>query len=280
VTAVTIALGGWVAAGLAGGAVMIGRRSLELRMQAVARACHELRGPLTSARLGLALGARAGELSSAQLRALDLELGRAALALDDLAAARPPLPQRPGHAEDVEVSELLADSVEAWRAAAAAARATLVVQWSGAPAHVRGDRLRLAQAAGNLIANAIEHGGGAIVVSGRGEPAWVRFEVIDDGPGLPVPLAELTRRARHGRSARGHGLATASAIVRDHGGRFAAAPAQRGHGLAIASAIAHDHGGRLAAAPSQRGARLVLELPALGRPGERVDRDAAPRFTA
>jgi signal transduction histidine kinase len=276
VTALTIALGGWVAAAFAGGAVMIGRRSLELRMQAVARACHELRGPLTSARLGLALGARAGELSSAQLRALDLELGRAALALDDLAAARPPLPRRPEHAEDVEVSELVADSVEAWRAAATTAGATLVVRWSGAPAHVLGDRLRLAQATGNLIANAIEHGGGAIVVSGRGESAWVRLEVIDGGPGLPAPVAELTRRARRGRRARGHGLA----IARDHGRRVAAAPSQRGHGLAIASAIARDHGGRLAAAPSQRGARLVLELPALRRPGKRADGDPAPRFTA
>ena len=52
-------------------------------MEAVARACHELRGPLAAARLGLELGVRVGELSPAQLRALELELGRASLALDD-----------------------------------------------------------------------------------------------------------------------------------------------------------------------------------------------------
>ena len=58
------------------------------RMESVARACHELRGPLTAARLGLQLGASTGELSPARLRAIDLELGRAALALEDLDIAR------------------------------------------------------------------------------------------------------------------------------------------------------------------------------------------------
>lgn len=158
-TLATITLCGWLAAGVAGSAAGIARRSLGLRMEAVARACHELRGPLTAARLGLELGARGGELSAAQLRALDLELGRAALALDDLAAARTRgRPRR--EAEAVGVRELLADSVQAWRPAADAAGATLELRWSGAPADVVGDRLRLAQATGNLIFNAIEHGEG------------------------------------------------------------------------------------------------------------------------
>ena len=64
-----------------------------------------------------------------------------------------------------------------------------------------GDRLRLAQATGNLIANAIEHGGGRVEVRGRARGADARIEVIDDGAGLPAPVAELTRRARGGRGA-------------------------------------------------------------------------------
>jgi signal transduction histidine kinase len=243
------ALGAWVAASVAGVVTVLGRRLLEPRMEAVARACHELRGPLTAARLGLALGVRVGELSTAQLRALDLELGRAALALDDLATVRSPARDRRGAREEVDVAELLADSVEAWRAAAAASGARLEVQWAGGPARVAGDRLRLAQATGNLIANAIEHGGEEIAVRGRGDQALVRVEVVDDGPGLPAPVADLTRRARMGNGA-------------------------RGRGLAIASTVARDHGGRLAAAPSQRGARLMLELPASTGPEERI---ATPR---
>ncbi len=269
-TVATITLCGWLAAVVAAGGAVVARRSLGLRMEAVARACHELRGPLTAARLGLALGVRGGELSSAQLRALDLELARAALALDDLASARAPLREVRG-VTAVDVGGLVADSVEAWRPAADAAGARLEVQWSGAPAHVLGDRLRLAQATGNLIANAIEHGGGVVVVRGgavagrggatparagdvaargdakagrgddvaarrRTEGALVRVEVLDGGPGLPAPVPELTRRRRGGDD-------------------------RRGRGLAIAESIARDHGGRLAAAPCQGGARLVLELP-------------------
>jgi signal transduction histidine kinase len=115
----------------------------------------------------------------------------------------------------------------------------LALQWSGDSARVWGERLRLAQATGNLIANAIEHGGGEINVRGGRDSgrSIVRIEVLDAGPGLPAPVADLARRPRGGRGT-------------------------RGRGLAIAATIARDHGGRLAAAPSERGARLVLELPA------------------
>jgi signal transduction histidine kinase len=232
-------VGGWLVATLAMFSGLIVRRSTELRMEAVARACHELRGPLAAARLGLELGVRVGELSPAQLRALDLELGRASLALDDLAAVG--LRARDGSVrQEVDVAELLTDSVEAWRAPAAARGVALALEWSGVPARVWGERLRLAQATGNLIANAIEHGGGEISVRGSlaSERACVRIEVVDAGPGLPAPVADLARRPRGGRGA-------------------------RGRGLAIAATVARDHGGRLAAAPSQRGARLVLELPAV-----------------
>ncbi|HJS95775.1 MAG TPA: hypothetical protein VJ741_16040, partial [Solirubrobacteraceae bacterium] len=118
---IAVSLVGWLAASGSGLAVVHAWRSRAGRMETIARACHELRGPLTAARLGLQLGARIGELSPARMRAIDLELGRAALALEDLDGARArgqidawrPL-------EPVDLAELVADSVEAWRAAAAA----------------------------------------------------------------------------------------------------------------------------------------------------------------
>jgi signal transduction histidine kinase len=103
---------------------------------------------------------------------------------------------------------------------------------------VRGDAVRLAQAIGNLIANAVEHGGERIELRAATAGARVRVEVSDDGPGLPAPVPALIRRARGGRG-------------------------RRGRGLAIAADIARRHGGRLAAAPTAAGARLVLDLPAL-----------------
>jgi signal transduction histidine kinase len=215
-------------------------------MESVARACHELRGPLTAVRLGLELGLRGG-LSPARARAIDLELGRAAVALKDLADlgrvgnASPWLAA--SAAEHLDARELVADSIEAWRAVAAAAGVELRMTWSGGSASIVGERFRLAQATGNLIANAIEHGGGAVELRGRVERTAVRIEVTDEGPGLSAPLPELARRARRRR----------------RGG-----DRSRGHGLAVAAAVAAAHGGRLAAAPSKRGARLVLELPVAG----------------
>jgi signal transduction histidine kinase len=233
VTATALALSGWTAAALA---ALIARRILGARMEAVARASHELRGPLTAARLGLELGGRDGQLTGARLAAIDLELARASLALDDLSGGRG---RGPGRVEQIDLEELLSASVEAWRASAEARGVELALQWTGCPARIWGDRLRLAQATANLLANAIEHGGGGVEVRGglESDRRLARIEVIDHGPGLRVPLVELTCAARRGRG-------------------------RRGRGLAIATQVARDHGGRIASAPSERGARLVLELPA------------------
>jgi len=237
---IAVEVGGWLAASGAGCAAAGVWRALTWRMESVARACHELRGPLTAARLGLDCGAGNGALTPDRLRAIDLELGRAALVIDDLEAVRTRrVRSRPPDAIDLE--RLVTDSVEAWRPAAASCGVQLLASWSGCPATVRGDRLRLAQITGNLISNAIEHAGGVVEVRGHGDRLRARIEVTDSGPGLPAPLRELVRGARSGRG-------------------------RRGRGLAIASALAAGHGGRLAAAPSARGARLVLELPTVQRP--------------
>jgi signal transduction histidine kinase len=235
-----LALTGWAAAAAALAAVLFARRALASRLRAVAEACHELRAPLAAVTLGLELGGRRGSLSPARVRAIELELGRAALALQDLESVRGPArrPARGGPvgAEEVRVRELLADSVEAWRPAATVRGVDVRLRWSGSEAVVVGDRLRIAQATANLICNAIDHGGGEVEVSGRAASGVVRIEVSDEGPGLDAPVAEVVRRARPGD--------------------------RHGHGLRVAHAIALAHGGSLAAAPANRGARLVLELPA------------------
>ena len=227
------ALSGWLVASLAATLALVAWRLLAIRTEAVARASHELRGPITAARLGLEFGVRSGQVAPDRLRAIDLELDRAALALDDLGGAGVIHRAHRGcglaTVGEVELRELVASSVEAWRATADSRGVALRLRWSAGPGAVLGDRLRIAQATANLIANAIEHGGGVVEVRGGQEHDRVRVEVLDGGPGLPAPVAELTRRARRR--------------------------------LAIAVAVAEAHGGRLAAAPCDSGARLVLELP-------------------
>ena len=194
------------------------------RLVRAARAGHEVRGPLCAAQLALD-----GLERSARVDAIGLELRRAALALDDLSGAR-----RRAVAAPVDVAELLSDAAPAWRALAEAHGVTLTIE-PGA-ARVLGDRLRLAQACGNLVANAIEHGCGVVHVRCSTADGIVRVEVRDGGPGLPAPVSQLVAAARGRRS-------------------------PRGHGLAIAAAVAERHGGRLASVPAARGAHLVLELP-------------------
>jgi signal transduction histidine kinase len=230
----TVALSGWLAAL---GVAAAWRIVLARRMELIARACHELRGPLTAARLALHYAAHRPGAPQAPLEAIELELGRAGLALADLHAA-----QHGGRATDraqtFDIGVLLVETGEAWRSTAWARDVTLRVEQAPGRVLVRGDRVRLSQACGNLVANAIEHGGGEVVLRARAGTHVVRIEVLDDGPGLPAAVPVLVGRARGGRGT-------------------------RGRGLAIAADVAARHGGRLAAAPAERGARLVLELPTL-----------------
>jgi signal transduction histidine kinase len=179
-------------------------------------------------------------LVDTRVRALELELGRATLALEDLTGggSKPPTARINGAV--VDLARLVAESVEAWRAPAAAQGAILTMVESQCRPQVWGERLRLAQAIGNLLSNAIEHGGDRIEVSYRADGANVLVEVRDDGPGLPAPVSSMIGRRQWASGRR----------VQRHG-----------HGLAVASAVANAHGGRLASAPAGRGARLVLELP-------------------
>ena len=228
----------------AGGFALAAAAGLELRRrrEMVARACHELRGPLTAVRLSLATMERRREAPPERLATLDHELRRAGLALDDFAAARSGR-RIVDREEPVEVAELLEEQFHSWTAVAGAFDSVVVLGELLPGAMIVGDRLRLAQAISNLVANALEHAPGRVELTARlVGPRHVRVELIDEGPGLPIPLAQLTRRARGGRGRGG-----------------------RGRGLAIAAQIAERHRGRLVAAPAQQGTRIGIELPLVRR---------------
>jgi signal transduction histidine kinase len=231
----------WVLAATGFAAVIACCLELRRRRELVARACHELRGPLTAVRLSLATMERRAEAPPERLASLELELRRAGLALDDFAAARSGR-RTLDRDEPVEIADLLEEQLASWQVVAGAFQSTLALGSALPGAFVRGDRLRLAQAISNLVANALEHAPGRVELTARSVGArHVRIEVVDEGPGLPSPVAALTRRARGGRG-------------------------RRGRGLAIAAEIADRHGGRIIAAPAPRGARIGIELPVVRRP--------------
>lgn len=229
-------LAGWLLAAPALLSALASWRELRRRRELVARACHELRGPIAAARLALHASRRHGDAPPVRLAAIDVELRRAGLALDDLAAAR--TGRRAADRQDVvDVDELLEHQVDTWTAVAPVFGCRVEVAGRSGMALVRGDRVRLAQAVGNVVANALEHGSGTVAIRSRAAAEHIRIEVADEGPGLPAPVAELIRRPRAGRG-------------------------RRGRGLAIAADIVARHGGRIVAAPSARGARVAIELPA------------------
>ena len=178
-----------------------------------ARVAHEVRGPLSAAQLALYGAARRGEVRPVFVAALELELRRAALALEDPLAARP---------QDVDLHALLTVQLQSWRDVAAIHDKTLTLEVGPDAVLVHADVLRLGQALGNVVANAIEHGGGQIVIRTVHAGERIRVEVTDGGPGLPASVAELSRRPRAGRGARGRGLAITRAVLGHCGGQIVA----------------------------------------------------------
>jgi signal transduction histidine kinase len=206
---------GWALAVAAGVAAVWAWARLRARMELVARAAHELRSPLCAARLAVHAAAREGGWPA--LAPVDRELARAGLALDDLGAARAGA-HAGDQAERLDAVDLLQDVRETWAPLAWPVRREVRADATTATLRVRGDRLRLSQALGNLVGNALEHGSGSVILRARPDGDRIRFEVEDRGAGLPAPLAALTRRPRAGRGARGRGLAIAQEIAQRHGG--------------------------------------------------------------
>ena len=189
---------GWLVAG--GLALVVVR--LRLRLELVARAEHELRGPLTA--FSLALDAARGTATGRRLAAvLDAELERARAGLTDLAAARSgrraaPLPSA------VLVDGLLRSSAAAWGAK---------VRAGAGPAVVRADPSRLASALGNVLSNAAEHGAGEVSVEARRLPGRVRIEVTNAVRGRGLDIAADAAASSGGRLETSLGPRRATAVL-------------------------------------------------------------------
>lgn len=210
----------------------------ELKLNFVAVASHELRGPVAALYgAAMTLRERAGQLSREDEEMLELTLFDQAerlrrlteqlLDLSKLEAKAVPIIPR-----TIGVHDLIEDVLA-------------VVGREGVTVDVRpdlqafADPLVLERVLSNLVANAFSHGEPPVVVRAEQRDRHLRIAVEDSGPGIPDELApRIFESFERGGAGQGSGL-----------------------GLAIARAYARAHGGDLVYDPVGRGARFELFLP-------------------
>lgn len=226
------------------------QRALERERRFVDDASHELRTPLANLKAELDLSirrARTPDELEAALRSAAEETDRLVrLAEDLLVLARAKGGKLPVRREPVDAAALIRDIVATFEGRASERGLSLDDKAEdGMRADV--DPLRMRQAIGNLIDNALRHAprGGRVSVALARANDELTISVSDSGPGFsPEFLAEAFEPFTRDDAARS----------RSDGGA--------GLGLAIVRAIAEAHGGSAEARNTALGAEVVLRFPA------------------
>ncbi|MGW3358970.1 sensor histidine kinase [Streptomyces bungoensis] len=232
------------------------RERLEAQRKAVVSdIAHELRSPLTNIRGWLevvrdgVVDPEPALLDSLHEEALVLQ--RIIDDLQDLAAADAGTLRL--RREPLRAGDLLDQVAAAHRPAADAARVALRTE-SDAAAWLDADPVRMRQALGNLVSNALRHtpAGGTVTLAARRDGEEVVLTVADTGAGIaPEDLARVFDRFWRAEKSRS----------RRTGGS--------GLGLSIVRHLAAAHGGTAEAASEPgRGAVFTLRLPPAAPPGD------------
>ena len=217
-----------------------------LRQRAfVADASHELQSPITALRtqLEVALAHQEDDWPGLATRLLGDTDQMERLVRDLLFLARTSSPNGVGRHNLVDLDDVVMEEAARIRLVTSAAIDTSRV--SAAP--VTGDADELRRLVRNLVENAARHALGRVTLSLSlsVDDNFVRFDVVDDGPGVaPDDLERVFDRFTTVETARSRGTGT-------------------GLGLAIVRAIAVRHGGTVEAVDSGQGGHFVLRLPSV-----------------
>jgi signal transduction histidine kinase/ActR/RegA family two-component response regulator len=238
---------------------------------------HELRNPLGTISNALQVLRMKGEGDETWRRAIDAaerQVLHQAMLIDDLLeASRVTRGQIELQCEDLDLTELVRETVEGYRESLQEAGIALRLDLPAEPLPVRGDRLRLSQALSNLMDNAAKFTprGGHISVRATAGAGGRRAEVRvrDDGAGIPpedLPYVfEVFTQGDH-------------SLDRSQGGL--------GVGLAVTKGLIDLHGGEVKASSegAGKGAEITLCLPLASQvreaAPEEVHAEAAPHLAA
>jgi signal transduction histidine kinase len=201
--------------------------SFERERAFVADASHELRTPLAVLKAELEVTLRGGgyddEVGASLATAIEEVNQLSRLAEDLLLIARSQDGDLAVKLERTEMRNLLETVIERFRPQAEA-QGRMIVLDAAEEIEAEVDPLRIRQAVGNLIDNALRHGEGPISVRLSRDGGMLAVAVADQGEGFPAGFAEkaferFTRvDAGRARGGTGLGLAIVQAIARAHGG--------------------------------------------------------------
>jgi signal transduction histidine kinase len=203
------------------------RRSFERERRFVADASHELRTPVAVVKTELEGALRTGQYGEPVRQALVAAVEEcdhlAQLAADLLVIARAGEGELPVRREALAARALLEGVRDRFADRAAQHGRSVLVEVDGA-VDLHADALRVGQALGNLLDNALRHGAGDVVLRARSAAGGVELEASDEGGGFDADIAEraferFTRgdRART-RGGTGLGMAIVRAVAEAHGG--------------------------------------------------------------
>ncbi|HEX5030109.1 MAG TPA: ATP-binding protein [Candidatus Eisenbacteria bacterium] len=204
---------------------------------------HELRNPLAPLRNALHLLRTEPEREVAeQARAImERQLDSVVRLVDDildvsrLMSGKVALRKQP-----IELASVFARAVDVIRAQVEVEGQELIVALPEEPIRFEGDEVRLAQAIGNMLSNAVKYTdkGGRIFLSGERDQERIVIRVRDTGIGLPPDVlprvfdlfVQADRSLTRSQGGLGIGLTLVKRLVEMHGGRVQAASDGLGRG--------------------------------------------------
>ncbi len=208
------------------------QQAVRAREEVLAIVSHDLRNPLSAITLAASLLKMSETLSPddrQQIETIDVGAKRMSRLIEDLlditrleGGKRLPIEPAP-----VEVSSLLEEVNELFKAQAAATSVTLQVRKPDKISPVYADRHRVMQVLSNLIGNSLKFtpAGGVVAIAAEQRDGEVLFMESDTGPGIEKEHLEdvfspYWQAKRAERLGAGLGLPIAKGIVEAHGGRI------------------------------------------------------------